>query len=53
MPRYGFNFLWMYLAGPGGTPDEPDARALDFLADFGFNFRARSPADYRTWTERL
>lgn len=50
MPHYGFNFLWMYLAGPGGTPEEPDARALDFLADFGFNF-VRIPSDYRIWTD--
>lgn len=50
MPRYGFNFLWMYLSGSGRAPEEPDTRALDFMADFGFNF-VRVPTDYRTWTK--
>ena len=48
MPRYGFNFQWMF-AQPGEEPAEPDERALDFLAAFGFNF-VRIPTDYRVWT---
>ena len=33
-------------AGPSGRGDE---KALDFLAEFGFNF-VRIPSDYRFWT---
>jgi endoglucanase len=49
MPRYGFNFLWMYIWGPDRKPDEADQRALDFMADMGFDF-VRVPTDYRFWT---
>jgi len=49
MPRYGFNFLWMYIWGPDRKPDEADQRALDFMADMGFDF-VRIPTDYRFWT---
>jgi endoglucanase len=48
MPRYGFNFQWMF-AQSGSEPAEPDERALDFLAAFGFDF-VRIPTDYRVWT---
>ena len=48
MPGYGFNFQWMFLWGPGKRPVGPDARALDFLSEFGFNF-VRIPTDYRFW----
>ena len=47
MPYYGFNFLWMYVSD-GEMPREPDERALDFLAQTGFNF-VRVPTNYRSW----
>jgi hypothetical protein len=50
MPRYGFNFLWMFIWAPGQQPAPPDEKALDFMADFGFNF-VRIPTDYRFWTK--
>lgn len=34
----------------GGQPAPPDEQALDFLAEFGFNF-VRLPLDYRFWTQ--
>lgn len=46
MPRYGFNFQWMYS---GHEPQEPDERALDFLAKHGFDF-VRIPCNYWFWT---
>lgn len=46
--RHGFNFQWM-LVGDGGRPLPADERALDFLADHGFDF-VRIPTDYRVWT---
>ena len=49
MPRYGFNFLWMFIWDASRGPLGPDERALDFMADMGFNF-VRIPADYRFWT---
>ncbi|WP_026371077.1 glycoside hydrolase family 5 protein [Kallotenue papyrolyticum] len=49
MPRYGFNFQWMYVWQPGAQPQPPDERALDWLARFGFDF-VRLPTDYRFWT---
>src|SRR5262245_58337322 len=49
MPRYGFNFQWMYSHGWGEGPQEADEKALDFLAKYGFNF-ARIPTDYKFWT---
>lgn len=49
MPHYGFNFQWMFVWEPGRTPAEPDLKALDFLAEHGFNF-ARITTDYRFWT---
>lgn len=48
MNYYGFNFLWMFIYGGKPAP-APDERALDFLAEFGFNF-VRIPTDYRFWT---
>ena len=48
MPRYGFNFQWMQ-ARPGQRPEPADERALDFLAEYGFDF-ARIPTNYRVWT---
>jgi endoglucanase len=49
MPYYGFNFLWMFSWQSGRQPQEPDLRALDFLAEHGFNF-VRVTTDYRFWT---
>lgn len=49
MPRYGFNFQWMFIWRPGQAPQAPDEKALDFLAAYGFNF-VRIPSDYRFWT---
>lgn len=48
MPRYGFNFLWMFHYR-GRPPQNPDERALDFMAEYGFNF-VRVPTDYNFWT---
>ncbi len=50
MPRYGFNFQWMFSKQEGGLPAHADAKALDFLAKHGFDF-VRIPTDYRSWTE--
>jgi Endoglucanase len=50
MPRYGFNFQWMYSWQPGRKPEGADRKALDFLAQAGFDF-ARVPTDYRFWTK--
>lgn len=49
MPRYGFNFQWMYTAGQASGPKVADEKALDFLSKYGFNF-ARIPTDYKFWT---
>ena len=49
MPRYGFNFQWMYSWQPGREPLLADEKALDFLAEHGFDF-ARIPTDYHFWT---
>ena len=49
MTHYGFNFLWMFSWQPGHAPQEPDEKALDFLAEHGFNF-VRVTTDYRFWT---
>jgi aryl-phospho-beta-D-glucosidase BglC (GH1 family) len=52
-PYYGFNFQWMFSSfGPNGAggPPPADERALDFLAEHGFNF-IRIPTDYRLWTK--
>ena len=48
MKHYGFNFQWMYTWGPDQKPQPADEKALDFLAEFGFNF-VRIPVDYRFW----
>lgn len=45
---YGFNFQWMFSALQGQTPAPPDEKALDFLAECGFNF-VRLPVDYHFW----
>ena len=50
MPRYGFNFQWMSSAQSKIRPAQPDEKALDFLAELGFNF-VRIPTDYRFWTK--
>jgi endoglucanase len=50
MPRYGFNFQWMYAWKQGRKPEQADRRALDFLAELGFD-SARIPVDYRFWTK--
>ncbi len=49
MPRYGFNFQWLFSYQSEFTRPEPDERALDFLAVRGFDF-VRLPMDYRFWT---
>src|SRR5262245_32467005 len=49
MPRYGFNFQWMFWWEEGKVPAPPDERALDFLAAHGFDF-VRIPASYWFWT---
>lgn len=50
MPRYGFNFLWMYVYNPERPdPQEANLRELDFIANEGFNF-VRIPTDYNFWT---
>jgi endoglucanase len=49
MPRYGFNFLWMFSADFVRKASEPAGGALDFLAKYGFDF-VRLPLDYRFWT---
>lgn len=49
MTYYGFNFQWMYHWEVGAQPQEPDERALDFLARYGFNF-VRIPTNYQFWT---
>ncbi len=48
MPKYGFNFLWAYTWTAGRRPEAPDERALDWIAELGFNF-VRIPTDYRFW----
>ena len=50
--HYGFNFQWMFNWWSGPQPAEPNERALDFLAEFGFNF-VRIPMDYRFWARDL
>jgi endoglucanase len=47
---YGFNFQWMCSWKPDISPEPADEKALDFLAEFGFNF-VRIPLDYRFWTK--
>jgi endoglucanase len=49
MPRYGFNFLWMFIWEPGRRPSPIEERALDCMGELGFNF-VRIPTDYRFWT---
>lgn len=48
MPKYGFNFQWMY-SRPQDGPLPPDTRALDFMVENGFNF-VRIPLSYWYWT---
>jgi endoglucanase len=48
MKYYGFNFQWMCSWNPGQKPEPADEKALDFMAEFGFNF-VRIPVDYRFW----
>ncbi|MEM5947774.1 cellulase family glycosylhydrolase [Spirochaetia bacterium 38H-sp] len=53
MKQYGFNFLWAFSKEESGkNPQEPDKKALDFLAKHGFNF-VRIPMDYRYWTNNF
>jgi len=47
--HYGFNFQWMYSWAQDKKSEPVDGKALDFLAEFGFNF-VRIPVDYRFWT---
>jgi endoglucanase len=46
---YGFNFQWIFSWSLDRKPLPPDLRALDFMAEQGFNF-VRLAADYRFWT---
>jgi len=48
MPRYGFNFQWMFWHH-GDPPEEADEKALDFLVEHEFDF-VRIPTDYNFWT---
>jgi hypothetical protein len=50
--HYGFNFQWMVSWKPGQDPDPPNEKALDFLAEYGFNF-VRIPVDYRFWIKNF
>ena len=52
MKQYGFNFQWMSGWQPGQKPQPADEKALDFLAELGFNF-VRLPVDYRFWTHNF
>jgi aryl-phospho-beta-D-glucosidase BglC (GH1 family) len=52
MKYYGFNFQWMFSWDPDQSPEPADEKALDFLAEFGFNF-VRIPLDYRFWTHNF
>ena len=52
MPKYGFNFLWMFSWQAGKRPEPPDESALDFLVEKGFNF-VRIPTDYRFWIKKF
>ena len=49
MQRYGFNFGWMYAWEEGRTSEPADEQALDFMAEYGFNF-VRIPTNYHFWT---
>ncbi|CAG0935786.1 endoglucanase [Thermoflexales bacterium] len=49
MPRYGFNFQWMFSSWETERPLPPDEKALDFLAACDFDF-VRLPLDYLFWT---
>jgi aryl-phospho-beta-D-glucosidase BglC (GH1 family) len=49
---YGFNFQWMYSWSPDQRPEPTDEKALDFLAEFRFDF-VRIPMDYRFWTNNF
>lgn len=49
---YGFNFQWMSAWEADKGPETVDENALDFLAEFGFNF-VRVPLDYRFWTKHF
>jgi endoglucanase len=49
MPRYGFNFQWMFSHHGGRQPAPANEKALDFMAQFEFDF-VRIPTDYRFWT---
>ena len=48
MPRYGFNFLWMFIYRDA-PPPPPDLPALDLMAEVGLDF-VRLPTDYNFWT---
>lgn len=50
MLKYGFNFQWMYVWREGRVPRPADEKALDFLAEMGFNF-VRITTDYKYWTK--
>lgn len=52
MPRYGFNFQWMFIWQEGVKPQFPDYNALDFMVDVGLDF-VRLPMDYRYWTHNF
>lgn len=49
MPRYGFNFQWLFSRVPNVPASEPNLRQLDLVAEMGLDF-VRLPCDYRYWT---
>ncbi|HEX2950584.1 MAG TPA: cellulase family glycosylhydrolase [Armatimonadota bacterium] len=50
MPRYGFNFLWMFSKSEQRPEPQPaNLRELDLVAEMGLDF-VRIPTDYRFWT---
>jgi aryl-phospho-beta-D-glucosidase BglC (GH1 family) len=52
MPRYGFNFQWLFSWESDRKPAAANERALDFMAHYGFDF-VRIPMDYRFWTRNF
>jgi len=52
MPRYGFNFLWIFSSAREEEPQPPNLRELDLVTELGLDF-VRIPADYRFWTSNF
>ncbi len=49
MPRYGFNFLWLFIKDDHRMQSAADCRQLDLMCEMGLDF-VRLPMDYRFWT---